>query len=59
MPTYSHSLRLCLLFTCLTLLGACSSILRNPVPEDIHLQASVLGRQDLRFWGDRQNLQQH
>ena len=59
MPTYPHPLRLCLLFTCLALLGACSSILRNPVPEDIHLQVSVLGRQDLRFWGDQQDLQQH
>jgi len=29
------------------------------VPADVHLQASVLGRQDLRFWGDQQDLQLH
>jgi len=38
---------------CLLLLGACSSILRNPVPEHVHLETTVLGRDDLRFWGDR------
>ncbi len=59
MPTCLHSVRLCLLFTCLALLGACSTILRSPVPENIHLQVSVLGRQDLRFWGDQQERQQH
>jgi len=44
---------------CLALLGACSAILRNPVPDDIHLQVSVLDRQDLRFWGDRQEIEKH
>ena len=59
MLTRSHIFHRCLLLTCLALLGACSAILRNPVPADVHLQVSVLDRQDLRFWGDRQNLQQH
>ncbi len=54
-----HFIRRCLLLTCLMLLGACSSILRSPVPEDIHLQASVLGHQDFRFWGDQQDLELH
>jgi predicted acylesterase/phospholipase RssA len=39
---------------CLVVLSACSSVLRNPVPADMHLQTSVLGRQDLRIWGDQQ-----
>ena len=47
------------LIACLALLGGCSAILRNPVPEDAHLETTVLGHSDLRFWGDRQNLQQH
>lgn len=42
-----------LLVACLLLTGGCSSILRSPVPEDAHLDATVLGRDDLRFWGDR------
>jgi predicted acylesterase/phospholipase RssA len=46
-----------LLFSCLTLLGACSAILRNPVPADVYTQTTVLGRDDLRFWGDRQDPQ--
>jgi predicted acylesterase/phospholipase RssA len=50
---------LCLLFASLALLGGCASSLRNPVPEDVHLQTSVLGREDLRFWGDRQRLEEH
>ncbi|QFU76297.1 patatin [Halioglobus maricola] len=36
----------------LFVLAGCSSIARNPLPEEQHLQASVLGRNDLRFWGD-------
>jgi predicted acylesterase/phospholipase RssA len=59
MLTRSHIFRRCLLITCLALLGACSAILRNPVPEQVHLQVSVLDRQDLRFWGDQQDLQKH
>ena len=59
MLSFPHLIRYCVLCICLTLLGGCSAILRNPVPEDIHLQASVLGRQDLRFWGDQQQLGQH
>lgn len=37
---------------------ACSAILRNPVPEEIHLDTTVLGRSDLRFWGDSAKLDQ-
>lgn len=55
MLTIPPIIRNCLLVSLLILASACSSILRNPVPEDIHLQVSVLGRQDLRFWGDEKN----
>ena len=41
-----------LLVACLLLTGGCSSILRSPVPAEAHLDATVLGRDDLRFWGD-------
>jgi predicted acylesterase/phospholipase RssA len=41
-----------LLLACLLLTGGCASIQRNPVPEDAHLDVTVLGRDDLRFWGD-------
>ena len=34
-------------------LSACSSVLRNPLPANVHEQATVLGRDDLRFWGDK------
>ena len=34
------------------LLGACSSVLRHPLPAEDHLVATVLGRDDLRYWGD-------
>ncbi|CAA0105011.1 Uncharacterised protein [Halioglobus japonicus] len=44
-----------MLIACCVLLGACSAILRNPVPEDQYTQVSVLGRQDLRAWGDYRN----
>ena len=37
---------------CLIWLTACSSILRSPLPDEFHDQASVLGRQDLRFWAN-------
>gem|GEM_PF-3917545 len=40
------------------LLVACSAILRNPVPAEAYTQFSVLGRQDLRNWGDQQERQQ-
>lgn len=30
----------------------CAGVVRNPLPADEYLNASVLGRQDLRFWGD-------
>ncbi|MEH6636241.1 MAG: patatin-like phospholipase family protein [Halioglobus sp.] len=59
MPRYPNFLRYCLLALCLSMLGACSSILRNPVPEDTYQQVTVLGRADLRFWGDQQDHQLH
>jgi predicted patatin/cPLA2 family phospholipase len=42
-----------LVFT-LILTSACSGILRIPVavPEPVHLDTTVLGRNDLRIWGD-------
>ncbi len=47
------------LFLLLSLLGACSAILRNPVPEEDHLHVTLLGRDDLRFWGNSRQLNQH
>ena len=44
-----------LLFSCLALLGGCSAILRNPVPAEDYQQTTVLGRADLRAWGDEQD----
>jgi len=52
-------LRTCLLLCSGLLLGACSAMLRNPVPADIYRQTTVLGRQDLRVWGDRQDSHQN
>lgn len=40
------------LLTFFVLINACSTVQRNPVPEDFHLQTRVLARQDLRVWGD-------
>ncbi len=37
---------------CLLSLAACAGITRNPLPEAIHDNATVLGRKDLRYWGD-------
>lgn len=59
MLTKTHTLLKSLLLVCLTLVTACSAILRNPVPEDVHLDVSVLGRQDLRFLGDQQQMRTH
>jgi predicted acylesterase/phospholipase RssA len=55
LPTTSVSTRLLrtvLLLSSLALLGACSAILRNPVPADEHLNTTVLDRHNLRYWGD-------
>ena len=46
------TLQRCLLLLCLLSLAACAGISRNPLPGDIHLKATVLGRDDLRYWGD-------
>lgn len=43
--------RLMALLLCLMMTG-CASILRQPLPADMVDQATVLGRSDLRFWGD-------
>jgi predicted patatin/cPLA2 family phospholipase len=47
--------RLChnILCVALVLLSGCSSIQRNPVPGEMHLQTTVLGSGDLRYWGDK------
>jgi len=37
------------------LTSACRAILRNPVPEKYPLDATVLDRSNLRFWGDRRD----
>ena len=42
---------LSILFFCL-FLGACASVVRNPVPEADHLDVTVLGSSDFRQWGD-------
>ena len=55
MSTTTATYRALLLFTCCVMLSACSAILRNPVPADQYTQVSVLGRQDLRIWGDHQS----
>jgi predicted patatin/cPLA2 family phospholipase len=46
--------RIChnILLVALLLLSGCSSIQRTPVPGDLHLQTTVLGSGDLRYWGD-------
>lgn len=42
-------------FVILILLGGCSStVLRYPVPEAMHQQATVLGQDNLRHWVDRE-----
>jgi predicted acylesterase/phospholipase RssA len=53
MLTSTRILRASLLLISCLLLGACSAILRNPVPADSYDKVSVLGRHDLRVWGDR------
>jgi len=50
-------LRLALLVP-LLLSTACASILRAPLPEAQLEQARVLGRDDLRFWGDTAEMQE-
>ena len=50
LPTF-HTYH-CILLLSLAVLGGCTSVIRNPVPEALYEQASVLGRDDLRYWGD-------
>lgn len=52
MSRLHYSVRTAGLLACCVLLVACSAILRNPVPADQYAKVSVLGRQDLRNWGD-------
>ena len=59
MPIKTHTLLKSLLLVCLALVTACSTIPRNPVPEEVHLDVSILGRQDLRFWGDHEQMGEH
>ena len=56
MAIKNNTLLKSLLLVWLVLITACSAILRNPVPDDVHLNVSILGRQDLRFWGDQQQM---
>ena len=37
---------------CCSMLAACASVVRSPVPEADHLAVTLLGRSDLRRWGD-------
>ena len=41
-----------LLIVLLGLLQACSSVTRNPLPQALHGDVTLLGRSDLRYWGD-------
>lgn len=52
-------LRTILIISCTALLGACSAILRDPVPAADYLHTSILGRQDLRQWGDTRDGEIH
>ncbi len=52
MPRISASIRTGVLIAFLLGLSACGGILRNPLPAENYMQASFLGRHDLRFWGD-------
>lgn len=49
--TGSNTTRLAVLLLCLLATG-CASVLRTPLPGEMLEQATVLGRNDLRFWGD-------
>lgn len=53
MHSKSTTLRDLILLGCCLLLSACSAILRNPVPADEYVNVTVLGREDLRIWGDQ------
>jgi hypothetical protein len=44
-------LRPIVILTCF-FLSACASVVRDPLPEEFHDQVTVLGRNDLRQWGD-------
>jgi predicted acylesterase/phospholipase RssA len=54
----TQAIRTVLILLCISVLGACSAILRHPVPEDDYLQTSVLDRHDLREWGDQPQLEE-
>ena len=59
MTMQERGLRVIVILSCLLALGACSAILRNPVPADVHLDTTLLGRDDLRIWGDRSESDRH
>ena len=54
----TQAIRTVLILLCISVLGACSAILRHPVPEDDYLQTSVLDRHDLREWGDQPQMEE-
>ncbi len=37
---------------CILVLSGCASVVRNPLPEELHQDVRILGRTDLRYWGD-------
>jgi hypothetical protein len=49
-------MRLIPVLICL-LLSACASVVRNPLPEDLHQDVTVLERDDFRLWGDDRHVQ--
>ena len=49
--TLKTGARFSVLALCL-LLSACASVVRNPLPEELHQDVTVLGRSDFRQWGD-------
>jgi predicted acylesterase/phospholipase RssA len=53
MPNTGRQLEIrLLLIVLLGLLQACSSVSRDPLPEALHEDVTLLGRSDLRYWGD-------
>ncbi len=47
------SVRQTSLWVCVTLLCACATVERHPVPESMQDAVTVLGRDDVRDWGDK------
>jgi len=49
---YTRTIPRVALLTSLILSAACSSITRNPLPAEGHLEATFLGAHNMRYWGD-------